>query len=51
MTNNGESIYKIRANFLKMKEHVTRTTGTADENITLRFVITVESNMAILVLL
>ena len=45
MTNNGESIYKIRANFLKMKEHVTQTTRTTDENITRCFVITFEYNM------
>ena len=51
MTNNGESIYKIRANFLKMKEHVTRTTRITDKNITRCFVITFEYNMTILPLL
>lgn len=51
MTNNGESIYKIRANFLKMKEHVTRTTWTTNENIIRCFVITFEYNMTILLLL
>ena len=51
MTNNGESIYKIRANFLKMKEHVTQTTRTTDENIIRCFVITFEYNITILLLL
>ena len=51
MTNNGESIYKIRANFLKMKEHVTRTTRTTNDNIIRCFVITFEYNMTILLLL
>ena len=51
MTNNGESIYKIRANFLKMKEHVTQTTRTTDEKITRCVVITFEYNMTILLLL
>ena len=51
MTNNGESIYKIRANFFKMKEHVTRTTRTTDKNITRCFVITFEYNMTIIPLL
>ena len=51
MTNNGKSIYKIRANFLKMKEHVTRTTWTTNENIIRCFVITFEYNMTILLLL
>ena len=51
MTNNGKSIYKIRANFLKMKEHVTRTTWTTNDNIIRCFVITFEYNMTILLLL